>query len=88
VAHVGTAIRQGGNAGQDAYAAPLTVHPQSNAQIRTEGAQMSDVQQVMELIDELGDPKFMSKEDWKEFLECVITECESRLEAVNEELRE
>ncbi len=43
------------------------------------------IQRVMEFIDDIGMPP-MSKEDWKELLECVISECESRLEAVNEEL--
>lgn len=45
------------------------------------------VTRIMENIDREGKPP-LSKEDWKELLETVVSECESRLEAVNEELRD
>lgn len=48
---------------------------------------MSHIQKVMEFIEEAGAPP-MSKLDWKDLLEQVISECESRLEAVNEELED
>lgn len=49
---------------------------------------MKQVQEVMDLIDELGDPKRgMSKEQWIEFLEQIEADCQSRREAAEEELR-
>lgn len=48
---------------------------------------MSRVQQVMNFIDEIGAPP-VSTLDWKDLLEQVCSECELRLEAVNEELKE
>lgn len=44
------------------------------------------VQRIMELIDNEGSPCFLDKLEWRELLESVQSECESRLEAVNEEL--
>jgi hypothetical protein len=48
---------------------------------------MNDTQRVMHLVDTLGAPP-MPKVHWKEFLESIISECESRLEAVEEDLRD
>lgn len=48
---------------------------------------MNDTQRIMNLVDTLGAPP-MSKTHWKELLEDVIMECESRLEAVKEDLRD
>lgn len=45
------------------------------------------VERLMDKVDEAGAPP-MAKTDWKELLERVIGECESRLEAVNEELED
>lgn len=45
------------------------------------------VRAIMEVIDREGMPP-MTKEDWKALLEEVIAECESRHEAVREELRD
>ena len=45
------------------------------------------IERLMDAIDEAGAPP-LPKADWKELLERVISECESRLEAVNEELAE
>lgn len=45
------------------------------------------IQKIMQVIDREGAPP-MTKEDWKELLEGLIMECESRHEAVREELRD
>jgi hypothetical protein len=45
----------------------------------------STVQRLMDAIDSAGAPP-MAKTDWKELLERIISECESRLEAVTEEI--
>ncbi len=46
---------------------------------------MNDVQAIMDLIERKGAPP-KSKEQWRDLLEKVISECEMRLEAVKEEL--
>lgn len=46
------------------------------------------VQEVGKLIDQLGDPKRgMSKQDWVEFLTGIMSDCESKREAAEEEIR-
>lgn len=39
-----------------------------------------------EFIDEAGDPKNLSKQEWIEMLEIIISDCQSRIEAAREEL--
>lgn len=46
----------------------------------------SPVQEVMDLIDNEGDPTLMSKQEWVDFLEEIISECESRAEAARSEM--
>ena len=46
---------------------------------------MTDVQQIMNFIERKGAPP-KSKEQWRDLLEEVISECEFRLEAVKAEL--
>lgn len=48
---------------------------------------MTDVEQVMKKIDTLGDPIRMTLHEWKDFLETIIAECESRVEGVNVDLK-
>lgn len=48
---------------------------------------MNTVQRLMDAIERAGAPP-MPKADWKNLLEEIISECESRLEAVNEEIDE
>jgi polyhydroxyalkanoate synthesis regulator phasin len=45
---------------------------------------MDETEQVMKLVDDLGDPKYMSKTEWKEFLQDIIQECRMRIEAADE----
>lgn len=40
----------------------------------------------MEFIDEAGHPKSLSKQEWVELLEIIISDCGSRLEAAREEM--
>lgn len=49
---------------------------------------MSPTEQVSALVDKLGDPSKMSKAQWVEFLEEVMTDCEGKLDAAREELAE
>jgi len=43
---------------------------------------------IMQRIDDAGDPSQMSKREWCEFLESIMSECESRLSAVRGELED
>jgi hypothetical protein len=46
----------------------------------------TDVEHVMDLVDELGQPSLMTKEQFVEFLEGIINACEARATATREEL--
>lgn len=46
---------------------------------------MTVLQGVMDFIEDAGAPPMLPI-DWKNLLEDIISECEARLEAVNEEL--
>lgn len=46
------------------------------------------VEEVNELIDSLGGPENMSKEEYRDFLEGVIADCQMKLETVVQELEE
>lgn len=49
---------------------------------------MKEVQEVGKLVDKLGHPSRMSKEQWVEFLEEVIGECQAKHAAALEEMGE
>lgn len=51
-------------------------------------SQASAVRAVLKVLDAEGDPRNMGKREWVDFLEEIITECESRKDAAVEELRE
>lgn len=46
------------------------------------------VERVLECLDEEGNPDNMTKREWKELLEEVISSAQSRLECVEQELEE
>jgi hypothetical protein len=47
-----------------------------------------EAEEIIELIEERGSPKRMSKENWRDFLSQLIDEMQSRFDAVEEELGE
>lgn len=45
-------------------------------------------QKIMALIDKYGAPESMSLREWIDFLESIISECRSRVDAAKEDLRD
>lgn len=43
-------------------------------------------QKCLEYIDQEGAPEYLSKAEWIEMLQIIISDCESRAEAAREEL--
>jgi hypothetical protein len=58
----------------------------------SEGLAVANIERTgRRIIDEIerqGDPSNMTKREWVEFLEFIISECQSRLEGAKDELAE